>query len=217
MTFNYTLANRVRTNLLLFTDKEIRTKISNINKIHNYYSNNLQIINEELFYSNTEENLNKIKIPKINIIRDDTSIETSFVEKHCSQKIEKSLSKFLSHKKSKQIHSSFEKINIVLGKKNHRRKSDKKLSNTMIYLKVGINQKSAKSYLQDLCNSFISKKFLRKNIFTRKIHLVKKKRTTKSIKKPRKSKNLSDNSCNKDLLRKSPSSINSFKLVVFGY
>lgn len=219
MKYNYTLANKIRTNLLLFTDREIRTKTFNINKIQKYYNNSLQIKNEEFVYSNIQENENNnhLKLSKINI-SNDTFIETPFIEKHCSQFVEKSLSKFLLRKHSKPIRLFSESVNIALGKKSHKRKSEQKLPFTLQHFKVGNTKKSGKIYLKNLCNSFISKTNLRKNVISpKKIHLIQKKRTTKSIKKYRKSNKMSEKNYNENILRKSPSGLNSIKLIIFGY
>ena len=88
----------------------------------------------------------------------------------------------------------------------------------MQHFKVGNTKKSGKIYLKNLCNSFISKTNLRKNVISpKKIHLKKKKRTTKSIKKYRKSNKMSEKNYNENILRKSPSGLNSIKLIIFGY
>ena len=216
MTFNYVIANKIRTNLLLFIDKEIRSKNSNINKIHKYYNNTSQIINEELVYSDTQKakSNNLIQIQKINDIKDDDQL---FEEKYCSKKVEKSLSQLLLYKKQKLSPSSSGNLNIVLGNKKYKRKSDRKLSSTMPFLIIGNNKKSAKIYLKDLCNSLISKTNFRKNIFSKKANLIKDKKSTRSIKKVKKISKVNGNNYSKNKKRNSPSSLDSFKLILFGY
>ena len=219
MSYSYTLANKIRTNLLLFIDREIRTKISNKNKIQNYYNNNLQTVNEEYIYSNNQKNPlnNHPQIPKINIIKVDSQVKTPCIEKYCSQAIEKTLPKLSLQKQPKPIHSSFENIYVELGNKKYKRKNEHKLSSAMIYLKDASYKKSSKIYLTDLCNSLISKTVLRKNVSTKKAQIIKKKKVTKPIKKQKKIYKMSENNCNKNILRQSSSSIDSIKLIVFGY
>ena len=218
MSYNYTLANKIRTNLLLFTDIEIRSKIPNVNKIHQYYNNTSQIIHEELFYSNKPEDKNDFATqqPKINTFRNG-QLKTPHLEKLFSQKFEKSIPKLLLRKQPKSKHTSSRNVNIALGNKNYMMKSYRKLSSTMLYLKVGNTKKSAKRYLLDLCNNLILKTNLRKNVFSKKSPLAKNKKITKSIKKPRKIMKMCESNCSKNLLKKTPRSLDSFQIIVFGY
>ena len=218
MSYNYTLANKIRTNLLLFTDIEIRSKIPNVNKIHQYYNNTSQIMHEELFYSNKPEDKNDYATqqPKINTFRNG-QLKTPHLEKLFSQKFEKSIPKLLLNKQPKSKHTSSRNVNIALGNKNYMMKSYRKLSSTILYLKVGNTKKSAKRYLLDLCNSLILKTNLRKNAFSKKSPLAKNKKITKSIKKPRKIMKMCESNCSKNLLKKTPRSLDSFQIIVFGY
>ena len=218
MSYNYTLANKIRTNLLLFTDIEIRSKIPNVNKIHQYYNNTSQIMHEELFYSNKPEDKNDFATqqPKINTFRNG-QLKTPHLEKLFSQKFEKSIPKLLLRKQPKSKHTSSRNVNIALGNKNYMMKSYRKLSSTILYLKVGNTKKSAKRYLLDLCNSLILKTNLRKNAFSKKSPLAKNKKITKSIKKPRKIMKMCESNCSKNLLKKTPRSLDSFQIIVFGY
>ena len=219
MNFRYTLANKIRTNLLLFTDREMRTKIPNINAIKKYYNNTLQIKNEELIYSNVKKDTdkNRIQPPKINIIRNEVQDKSPLFAKQYSQKIQQSLSKFLLNKQPKPVLLFSENGNIIFKNKNYKRKSDRKISSTMIYLTVGNTKKSAKSYLKELCNSLISKTNLKKAIFSRKTYLQKKNKIKKQIKKNRSTIKMSADNCRKNILSKSPSDLDSFKIIVFGY
>ena len=218
MSYNYTLANKIRTNLLLFTDIEIRSKIPNVNKIHQYYNNTSQIMHEELFYSNKPEDKNDFATqqPKINTLRNG-QLKTPHLEKLFSQKFEKSIPKLLLNKQPKSKHTSSRNVNIALGNKNYMMKSYRKLSSTILYLKVGNTKKSAKRYLLDLCNNLILKTNLRKNVFSKKSPLAKNKKITKSIKKPRKIMKMCESNCSKNLLKKTPRSLDSFQIIVFGY
>ena len=219
MDFRYTLANKIRTNLLLFTDREMRTKIPNINAIQKYYNSTFQIKNGEFTYSNVkkDQDKNRIQPPKISIIRNEAQNKSPLLGKQHSQKIQQSLSKFLLNKQPKPILLFSESGNIIFRNKNYKRKSGRKISSTMIYLTVGNTIKSAKSYLKELCNSLISKTNLKKAIFSKKTYLPKKSKIRKQIKKNRSTIKMSADNCRKNILSKSPSDLDSFKIIVFGY
>ena len=167
MNNNYSRANKVRINLLLFIDKELRNKIPNISKFNN--SNYEEIQLEEIFSNDNKECSNLIN--------------NSPYKENQNRNINKKLTG-----DNKNFHVSIKDI-------NYKCQSSKKFSSTLMFINTEkVKKNNPKEYLKCLCNNMLilSKKSC-KATFTFHSNKKKKHKLTSTKKTNRESKGKTKN------------------------
>lgn len=166
MNNNYLKANRIRMNLLLFIDKEIRNKFPNISEFNN---SNHEIQFEEIFSNDGEI----IKYSNLNLTDNFSNKE----DQNRNNIIKKSAAD------NKHFHISFKDI-------RYEHQSRKKFSSTMLFINTEkINKDNSKEYLKSLCNDLlILRKKISKRTFTFHSKSKKKRKLSSSKKNNKESK-----------------------------
>ena len=208
MEYSSKLANKIRTKLLLFIDKEIRTKPNNIlylNKTKNNNGSICQIKTKEELFSSTQKKLGTNRISNLN-----SSPELQF--KACC-KFRRQI-KVNIESKFKQQKSNIEdsKNNETYSKNQKYFSDDNKRKASQIFLKkiVKHNRPNSKEYLKKLCKNLINRPTSNKYYFKSKIS----KKATVYSKSP-KSKKIPKNIELKKEPNQSLNNIGSFRIILF--
>ena len=129
MNNNYLKANKIRMNLLLFIDKEMRNKIPNVSEFNNY---NYEIQFEEIFSSDGK------------ILKYDNLTENSSNKENQSKNI------------VKKITNDNQNFNVSFKDIKYKYQSNKKCSSTMLFINTEKTFKNnSKEYLKCLCNNLL--------------------------------------------------------------
>ena len=201
MKYCFSLANKVRTKLLLFTDKEMRTKPNNIifvNKNKDNTSSICEIKTQVESFSNIREH-GFLFSNKTNSLNSFPTLKLNAYSKFKSQKKPNINSKFQS---SKNLLVDLKISDVFSKNQKYFNQNYKKQNKKMTFNKCNKNKKrNSKEYLKKLCRNLVNKPKLNKYYHSK----------PKIPKKSIKSKELKKNVENKKLLN----NIGSFKIILF--
>ena len=129
MNNNYLRANKIRMNLLLFIDKEMRNKIPNVSEFNNF---NYEIQFEEIFSSDGK------------ILKYDNLTENCSNKENQNKNVVKNITN-----DNKNFNVSFKDI-------KYKYQSNKKCSSTLLFINTEkISKNNSKKYLKCLCNDLL--------------------------------------------------------------
>ena len=206
MKYSIKLANKIRTKLLLFIDKEIRTKADNIyylNEIKDNNSSICEIRTKEESFSSTQpyntSDFNRNSVPELPLYKF-SKFESRLTACSSSQ------FQFKDSIKETSISNDFYSKN-----RKHYFQNNKKQTNKILLKKIIKSKKEkSKDYLKNLCRNLINRSKSNKYYQSNSKILKKTKTYTKSPQKKR----LKRYSGNK-LLKQPSINVSSFKILLF--